>query len=112
VRSIRSAGVVVLTVLGGCRAMTDSTAADASPTTGALLFPLNVAPDVVVDTAWLLVCLPCVATDPSPYVRPVDGWPALWLLSPLVGPVWGIVDASQGRPFWHATADRSVEFML
>ncbi len=65
---------------------------------GSLLrFPLNVAPNVIVDTGVLLF---------DPIISPIVGhepgslWPIAILFSPVIGPWQGLRDAFYGRPFW------------
>ena len=108
----RAAAMVVALVLGltgtsaGCAG---SPAVDEDPRRQAstgnrwvelLLFPINVVPDIVGNTL-VLVTIPLWA----PFTEePLANLPALWIGSPLFGPVIGIRDAWRGYPFWRPGA--------
>ena len=74
---------------------------DLPPELAVPLIPVNIVPNVVVDTGTLLL-LPFWAM--SSEREPFSSWPVPWLVSPVVGPVLGIADTTHGRPFWRATA--------
>ena len=60
------------------------------------LFPINIAPDIVSNTV-LLLTWPLWDTA----VFDSNVAPAVWILTPLLGPRIGIEDAWHGYPFWN-----------
>lgn len=66
-----------------------------------LLFPINLAPDIVANTVLYLFNPVCSMTKG-------EGVSNLWLpisvLSPVMGPVTGTFDAWYGYPFWDPVA--------
>lgn len=64
------------------------------------LFPINVVPDIVGNTA-IYASMPLwmwTVEDPG------NLWPIVWLGSPIVGPIGGVLDAWHGYPFWDPIA--------
>jgi hypothetical protein len=109
---MRGTGAAVLAVLAlGCAsAEPPASDGDARPaetsepllgdTAAKVLFPVNVLPDVAsnfVGYAALPVRV-CFEDDPG------NLWPLVWLLSPVLGPVCGVMDAWHGYPFWDPVA--------
>ena len=64
------------------------------------LFPVNVIPDIVGNTA-VCVSMPLWIWSVD---EPGNLWPIMWLGFPIVGPVGGVLDAWHGYPFWDPIA--------
>lgn len=66
-----------------------------------MLFPINVAPDIVANTVAMLFH-PLFASLRG---KPISNiWPIVIVLGPLFGPPCGVVDAWHGYAFWEPVA--------
>ena len=68
---------------------------------GVLLFPVNLAPDIVTNTT-LYMFNPIASTAAGKGVSNI--WPIVSVLSPVMGPITGFMDACYGYPFWNPVA--------
>ncbi len=66
-------------------------------TAALLAFPVNVVPNIVIDT---LVPLLDPIVSPLVGAHPGNLWPIATLVAPAGGPITGFTDALRGRPFW------------
>lgn len=70
-------------------------------TVGILLFPINLAPDIVTNTI-LFLFNPLASMAAGKSVSNI--WPIISFVSPVMGPVTGAMDAWYGYPFWNPIA--------
>lgn len=74
-----------------------------NPILAKLFFPVNVAPDMAVNT-FIFAFRPLFPRLNNAPESERHTWPLITLLSPVIGPVGGIYDAWHGYPFWNPVA--------
>ncbi len=74
---------------------------DNNRTAEILLFPINLAPDILTNTI-LFLFNPLASMAAGKIVSNI--WPIISFVSPVMGPVTGTMDAWYGYPFWNPVA--------